>query len=80
MLGKELITKLLVMVPQIDEDISVIELIAGKLSVNKGLQTLSPLLFDAYGYLDKIRIEWNGKPIVNRNEANALGHSLTNNN
>lgn len=65
--------------PQIDEDISVIELIAGKLSVDEGLQTLSPLQREVYDFLDKIRIDWKGKPIVDRDEANARRDFLTNN-
>lgn len=66
--------------PQINEDISVTELVTGKSSVDKGLQTLSPIQRDAYDYLDKIRIDWNGKPIVDRDEANARRDSLTNDN
>lgn len=35
------------------------------------LQALTPEQREAYDYLDKIRIDWNGKPITDREEANA---------
>lgn len=35
------------------------------------LQALTPEQREAYEYLDKIRIDWKGKPIADREEANA---------
>ncbi|WAR43764.1 hypothetical protein [Methylomonas rapida] len=39
--------------------------------VDERLQALTPEQREAYEYLDKIRIDWNGKPIADREEANA---------
>lgn len=39
--------------------------------VDERLQVLTPEQREAYEYLDTIRIDWNGNPIVDREEANA---------
>lgn len=38
---------------------------------DKRLSVLTPEQREAYEYLNKIRIDWGGKPIANREEANA---------
>lgn len=40
-------------------------------AADERLQALTPEQRDAYKYLDQIRIDWNGKPITDREEANA---------
>lgn len=40
-------------------------------TADERLQALTPEQREAYDYLDKIRIDWNGKPIADREEANA---------
>lgn len=43
---------------------------SGSQSVDERLAALTPEQREAYDYLDKIHIDWNGKPIADREEAN----------
>jgi len=40
-------------------------------SIDDCLAGLTPEQREAYEYLDKVRIDWGGKPITDREEANA---------